>query len=229
MIMESKLRKIPASPKWVITIFIAGILSMTVNSLSAETYRWKDKDGKVHYGATVPAEYADQPYDILNNSGLVIEHVEDTTIPMEVIKAIEEKKKGREPLISEEDRQIQTDKLLVIQYGSEEDITKALELEIAQLGYDSRIIEQSSASTNKAIRDQIRLAADKQRSNQPVNEEQQKEIASLYSRRARDEKKRAAVERREERIRARFQKDLDRYRFLTTENQQPESDQVDQG
>jgi hypothetical protein len=229
MIMESKLRKIPASPKWVITIFIAGILSMTVNSLSAETYRWKDKDGKVHYGATVPAEYADQPYDILNNSGLVIEHVEDTSIPMEVIEAIEEKKKGREPLISEEDRQIQTDKLLVIQYGSEEDITKALELEIAQLGYDSRIIEQSSASTNKAIRDQIRLAADKQRSNQPVNEEQKKEIAGLYSRRARDEKKRAAVERREERIRARFQKDLDRYRFLTTENQQPESDQVDQG
>ena len=47
--------------------------------LHADTYRWKDKDGKVHYGAVVPAEYADQPYDVLNSAGMVIDHVEDTS------------------------------------------------------------------------------------------------------------------------------------------------------
>jgi hypothetical protein len=229
MIMESKLRNTFIRPSRVLTTLIAVVLCMAVSSLSAETYRWKDKNGEVHYGASVPAEYAEQPYDILNKSGLVIEHIEDTTIPMEVIEEIKAEKKGRQPLISLEERQAQSDKLLVIQYGSEEDITKALELEVAQLGYDSRLIAQSSQSTNKAIRDQIRLAADKQRSNQPVNEEQQKEIAGLYSRRAMDKKRLAAIEKREERIRARFQKDLDRYRFLTTENQPAEPEQVDQG
>ena len=58
-------------------ILIAGIISLSATSLAADTYRWKDKDGKVHYGAAVPAEYAHQPYDILNSQGMVIEHVED--------------------------------------------------------------------------------------------------------------------------------------------------------
>ena len=55
----------------------------------------KDKDGKVHYGASVPAEYADQPYDILNSAGIVIEHVEDTTVPIDVIE--EKKERGHSP------------------------------------------------------------------------------------------------------------------------------------
>ena len=59
-----------------LAMLIAVILSLSVTSLAAETYRWKDKDGKTHYGAMVPAEYADQPYDVLNNSGQVIEHIE---------------------------------------------------------------------------------------------------------------------------------------------------------
>ena len=78
----------------IVAILIAGIISLSATSLAAETYRWKDKDGKVHYGAAVPAEYADQPYDILNNAGMVIEHVEDTSIPLEVIAEKKDQGKG---------------------------------------------------------------------------------------------------------------------------------------
>lgn len=217
--MESKQR--------IVAILIAGVLGLTVTSVAAESYRWKDKDGKVHYGAMVPAEYADQPYDILNNSGMVIEHVEDTTVPVEVIA--EKKIMKREPLISNEERRIQSDRLLVIQYRSEEDISNALELQLAQLTYDSKIINQSYGSTNTAIRDQIRQAADMQRANRVINAEQQAGIDQLYARRAKDEQRRAAMERRENRIRERFQKDLERYLFLTTETSEPDEAPTDQG
>jgi hypothetical protein len=113
--MESK------SPR-IVAILIAGIISLSVSSLAADTYRWKDKDGKVHYGAAVPAEYAEQPYDILNKAGIVIEHVEDTSVPIEV--RVEEEIQGRKPLISEEERRRQSDRLLVIQYRSEEEINE---------------------------------------------------------------------------------------------------------
>jgi hypothetical protein len=221
--MESKQR--------IVAILVAGMFSLAAFPLAADTYRWKDKDGKVHYGAAVPAEYADQPYDVLNDAGMVIDRVEDTSVPLEVI-AEKKIKKEREPLISEEERRIQSDRLLVIQYRSEEDITQALELQIGQLGYDKRIIEQSYASTTKAIREQIREAADRQRANQPVSEEQQKGIDQLYARRASDEQKKAAMERRENRIRERFQKDLERYRFLTSGNETVEetsAEPLDQG
>ena len=208
-------------------MLIAGIFCLSVTSVSAETYRWKDKDGKVHYGAVVPAEYADQPYDVLNSAGIVIDHIEDTSIPLEVI--VEEKIKERAPLISDEERRRQSDRLLVIQYRSEEDILATLELQIAQLGYDSRLIRQSYDSANTAIRDQVKQAADQQRANLPISAEQQQGIDSLYARRARDETKLAALSKRENRIRDRFQADIDRFRYLTTEKENTDGEQEDQG
>ena len=207
-------------------VLIAGIIYLSVSSLSADTYRWKDKDGKVHYGAAVPAEYAEQPYDVLNNQGMVIEHIEDTSIPLEVI--VEQKIQERQPLISDEERQRQSDRLLVIQYRSVEEIGVALQLQLDQLGYDSRIINQSYDSTRKAIRDQIRQAADQQRANQPISSDQQQGIDKLYTRLTRDGKKRAAMDKRENRIRARFQAALDRYLILTTDTEETDEEQTDQ-
>lgn len=207
-----------------LAMLIAVIVGLSATSLAAETYRWKDKDGKTHYGAMVPAEYADQPYDVLNNSGQVIDHIEDTSIPLEVI--VEKKIKKREPLISEETRRLQTDRLLVFRYASEEEITKALELEVAQLGYDKKVINKSYDSTMVAIRSEIGQAADRQRAGQQISEEKQKEIDNLYARLAKDEKKRMAMSNRENRIRTRFQDELERYRFLTSDAEETEETEI---
>jgi hypothetical protein len=116
----------------------------------------------------------------------------------------------------------------VIQYRSEEEILNALELEIAQLGYDTRVINQSYESANLAIKDQIRQAADQQRANMPISEDQQKGIDKLYVRRAADERKLAAVQSRENKIRARYEKDLERYRYLTSTDEDDDAEAVDQ-
>jgi hypothetical protein len=164
---------------------------------------------------------------------MVIDHIEDTREPLEV--RAERIVKERAPLISDEERQRQSDRLLVIQYNSEAAIMEMLELEIAQLGYDSKIIHQSFDSTTTAIRDQVRLAADQQRSGKPIIEKQQKEINKLYRRLNRDEKRIAALDSREARIRARFQSDLERYQLLTREDQADDEElenaeeQADQG
>lgn len=221
MSMESRLKLSGIS-----VALMAVVLWLSVTVVYAETYRWKDKDGRVHYGAVVPAEYANQPYDILNNAGMVIEHVEDTSMPEEI--RAEKKVQERSPLISQEERERQADRLLVIQYRSEEEILSALELEIAQLGYDTRVINQSYESANLAIKDQIRQAADQQRANMPISEDQQKGIDKLYVRRAADERKRAAIQSREDKIRARYEKDLERYRYLTSTDEDDDAEAVDQ-
>jgi len=225
MIMESKK---PLNKSWKAATFLVAVLCLSVTSVSAETYRWKDKDGKVHYGSTVPAEYADQPYDILNKAGFVIEHVEDSTIPQPV-KVEEEVVKKKEPLISDEERQIQTDRLLVIQYTSEEEIHAALELELAQLGYDTILIRQSQESTSTTIREQIRLAANQQRANMEITADQQNNLKNLYNRLIRDEKRLVTVNHRKQRIRDRFEEKLERYRYLTAEKNPVDEEQTDQG
>ena len=202
-------------------------LCLSITSARAETYRWKDENGKVHYGAMVPSEYADQPYDVLNNAGVVIEHVEKSTIPLEV--KVEEEIKGKQPLISDEERQRQTDRLLVIQYKSEEEIQTALDLELAQLGNDRKLIGQSQASTATTLREQISMAANRQRANLEISAEQHAMIDKLYIRRENDEQKLLAVKRREDRIRDRFQAKVERYRHLTSKNRAIDEAQTDQG
>jgi len=226
--MESSVQNSSVSSHKIPAVLIAVIIGLSAASLSAETYRWKDKDGKIHYGAAVPAEYADQPYDVLNKAGQVIERVEDTTIPLEV-RAEKKIKKEREPLISEETRRIQSDKLLVIRYSSEEDIINAQEVELAQLGHDTKVINQSYQSTTSAIRGEISQAADQQRAGQQISEETQKKIDRLYTRQAEDIKKRAVMARREARIRARYQSELERYRYLTSEDEETDQAPTDQG
>ena len=226
--MESSLKNTPVSLPKIVAILIAGIIGLSATSVVAESYRWKDKDGKTHYGAAVPAEYRDQPYDILNNAGMVIERVEDTSVPLEV-RAEKKIKKSRAPLISEETRRIQSDKLLVIRYSSEEDILKAQELEISQLGYDKKVINQSYDSATTAIRSQISQAADQQRAGQQISPEAQTTIDQLYARQAKDEKRRAVMANRETQIRLRYQAEIERYRFLTTDSEETDQTPPDQG
>ena len=215
--MESKQR--------IVAILIAGIFTLSATVVTADSYRWKDKDGKVHYGAVVPAEYADQPYDVLNSSGMVIDHVEDTSVPLEVLAV--EKIQERQPLISKEERKRQSDRLLVIQYTSEEEINQALELEIAQLSYDSKIINQSFESASAALMAQIKQAANKQRAHQKISADQRKDIDKLYTRRERDIKRQQVMKSRENRIRERFQADLERYQILTSDPEETNEDNSD--
>ena len=66
----------------------------------------------------------------------------------------------------------------------------------------------------------------------PISDDQHQGIESLYARRARDEKKLATLTRRENAIRDRFQGYLDRYRILTSENddkQETQDEQTDTG
>jgi len=205
------------------------LLVVSAAPLCADTYRWKDKNGEIHYGESVPPEYADQPYDVINKQGIVIKHVDDPTAVVETEEEKKPEKKEREPLISEEERQIQSDRLLVIRYSSEDDIQKQLELELAQVGYDKKVIRQSLESTSAAIRSQIGQAADQQRAGQAVTAAQQSEIDKLYARLAQDKTQLTANEQREDRIRARYAADLERYRFLTSESEENEQQPADKG
>ena len=208
--------------KGLAVLFLATGLLVSAVTASAESYRWKDKDGNTHYGAAVPAEYANMPYDVLNNSGLVIRHVEDSREPLEEV--VEEVIKEKSPLIPDFERRQQQDRLLVIQYDSEEAISKALELELAQVGNDSMLVNKSYDSTRTAIRGHVRQAADQQRSGRVISEEQNKEINKLYSRLISDEKKLASLVRREKRVHTRFTTDLENYRRVLSEEKKKQEE-----
>lgn len=47
----------------------------------AKVFRWVDKDGVVHYGDSVPAEYAELPKEVLNDHGVTVANLEGKKTP----------------------------------------------------------------------------------------------------------------------------------------------------
>lgn len=47
-------------------------------------YRWVDKDGVVHYGDSIPAEYAEAEKQVLNDAGVTVEVLQGKKTPEEI-------------------------------------------------------------------------------------------------------------------------------------------------
>jgi len=193
-----------------------------------KVYRWVDADGNIHYTESLPPDYKDTGHDVLNEQGMVVDENQRLT-PQATEARTEEEVKAEEanelprdssglprpkPLYTEAEKQQRMDNFLMLRYESEQEITDAMDVEIKQLNYDRRLIEGSQASIEASWRGQVREAANRQRAGQVVDAGVQREIAKLRSEMGQNRKELEALEAREQKIRADFQAQLERYRFL---------------
>lgn len=60
------------------SILICLLLPVAADAQQRErnTYRWVDDEGVIHYGDSIPPEYADQPKAVLNEQGVAVEQLE---------------------------------------------------------------------------------------------------------------------------------------------------------
>jgi hypothetical protein len=177
-------------------------------------YRWVDKSGQVHYGDSVPAEYAEQDRDVLNRQGVAVGREEGTITPEEAAAKAAEEKAARD----EQKRKLR-DRVLLQTYQSVKELEvlrdNRLELVDAQL-----TIQEQSLSNLRAQRAQIERQAARYA---PINTAADAaalpdELAADIERSASDIVTQEAnlVKRRNEResIRLNFESDIKRYEEL---------------
>lgn len=177
-------------------------------------YRWVDKNGQVHYGDSVPPEYAEQDRDILNRQGVPVGREEGLITPEEAAAKAAADKAERD----EKKRRLR-DRVLLQTYQSVKELEvlrdTRLELVDAQL-----TIQEQSLANLRAQRAQIeRLAA----RYAPINNKPDalplpEELALDLERSANDIDTQQAnlVKRREDResMRLNFEADIARYQEL---------------
>lgn len=98
----------------------------------ATMYKWVDTKGKVHYGDTIPPEYAKQGNAQLNQSGVVVKKTSAALTP-EQIKARDEaeaKEKVEKAVAAEQQRR---DKALLATYTDITEIDLALQRNLGQV------------------------------------------------------------------------------------------------
>ncbi len=177
-------------------------------------YRWVDKNGQVHYGDSVPAEYADQDRDILNRQGVPVGREEGIITPEEAAEKAAADKAARD----EQKRKLR-DRVLLQTYQSVKELEvlrdNRLELVDAQL-----TIQEQSLANLRAQRAQIqkqagRFAPINSKPDAPVLPD---ELSADLTRSTNDIATQQAnlVKRRNEResIRMNFDADIKRYQEL---------------
>ena len=177
-------------------------------------YRWVDKNGQVHYGDSVPAEYADQDRDVLNRQGVSVGR-EEGIITAEEAKA----KAAEEKAARDEQKRKVRDRVLLQTYQSVREIEVLRDNRLDLVDSQLTIQEQSLANL-RAQRAQIqRLAARFAPINQdpaakPLPEDLSVDIARSANDIATQEKN--LQKRRDEResIRLSFEADIKRYQEL---------------
>jgi hypothetical protein len=207
-------------------------LAAGATTAAAEVYRWVDENGEVHYSESLPPDYKDEGYDVLNRQGVVVEEGRKLTPapPPEAPVEDEPQELPRDAsgmprpkaAYSEAEMQQRMDNFLMLRYESEQEILDAMNVEIKQLNYDRRLLESSRASSEEAFRGHVKLAADSQRAGLPVKPRTVREINSNRAELAKVETALDGLQQRENSIRADFEKQLERYRYLV-ENWSDES------
>ncbi|HEU0224578.1 MAG TPA: DUF4124 domain-containing protein [Steroidobacteraceae bacterium] len=177
-------------------------------------YRWVDKHGQVHYGDSVPPEYAEQDRDILNRQGVPIAREQGLITAEEAALQAAADRAARD----EQKRKLR-DRVLLQAYQSVREIEvlrdNRLELVDAQLTIQEQSLANLRAQRAKLEKHAARYApANKDPKAQPLPEE----IAADLTRATSDIATQEAnlLKRREERenIRLTFEADIKRYREL---------------
>ena len=214
-------------PRLQITCLLVAWVMLAGSASADEVYRWVDENGEVHYTQSLPPNFKDQGHDILSGRGIVLD--EDQNLTPAPVKAVPKKDKPQElprdasgmrrakARYSEQEMQRRMDGFLVLRYDSEQEITHAMNVEIKQLNYDRRLLETTRNSMQDSYRGQIKQAANKQRAGVQVGEKAALKTKQLQDRLVTNGYSLDNLAIMELSIRADFDKQLERYRFIQEE------------
>jgi Domain of unknown function (DUF4124) len=208
------------NPRMWKVILPAVLLALAAGAAGAQSdkqkklYRWVDKDGQVHYGDSVPAEYAEQDRDILNKQGVSVGREEGTITPEEAAAQAAADKAARD----EQKRKLR-DRVLLQTYQSVKELEilrdNRLELVDAQLTIQEQSLANLRAQRAQIERQAARYAPVNAAADAPALPD---ELAIDLERSASDIETQESnlVRRREEResIRLSFENDIKRYQEL---------------
>lgn len=147
------------------------------NVTSTTHYRWRDAQGVVHFGDTIPPEAVPLGYDIVNDQGLVVRHVDRQKTPAEQAAAAAEAARQAKTKRAAQ-QQALADTQLLAAYPNETELREAHEAKLAQMQQSITATQANLRSQEQSLADLLARAAELEHDNQPMPPYLRKEIAS---------------------------------------------------
>lgn len=183
-------------------------------------YRWVDEHGRVFFSDQIPQDQIQHKREELNENARVIDVVDEakTQEQIELEKRLENLRKEQEKIIA---KQKSHDKVLLSTFRNVEDMRQALKGKLAALDAQRKVAEGNQLRLELQLDQQQKMAAKYERNGQKVPqkllneiEASREQIVSVKIEIARHLEKRR-------RIKEEFEKDIERFVFLTQFKTEP--------
>jgi hypothetical protein len=122
--------------KKVLTVALLLSIPLAASADEGKVYRWMDLEGQVHYGDSIPAEFAELPKDILNDHGIAVDLLEGKKTPEE----LEAERLETERMVAR-DKQLRADQALLATYLTVEEILMHRDRRVELFQAQSRVTE----------------------------------------------------------------------------------------
>ena len=205
---------IRAMRKLILFSAVALLWSLSATADETRVYRWVDAEGNIHFGDSIPAEYAEFPKEVLNERGITIENLEGKKTE----EQIEAERVASEKRVAQELQQ-RADQALLATYLSVEEILMHRDRRIELFQAQSNVTELYLSNLSR----RLELIRKEAANYKPYSEDS--EAPMIPSELAADLKKtKSTIERHEENLRkfkadeaqinARFSGDIARFKIL---------------
>ncbi len=119
-----------------IIISLLAVLGSPAVAAEKQVYKWTDDDGQVHFGDSIPAEYADLPKERLNDQGVAVEELEGKKTE----EQLEQERLANERAVAEKLKQ-RADQALLATYLSVEEIVMHRDRRVELFQAQARVTE----------------------------------------------------------------------------------------
>ena len=179
----------------------------------AGMYKWVDDQGEVHYGNSVPAEYADKERRELNQRGRTVKIYDAARTPEEVAEAVR-----LEAIRQEQEKQVaemaRHDHVLLATYSSEDDMLKTRDGKLSAVEGLIQLTQRRIISMNMRIKQLTEDAADYERGGRPVPDFLTRQIENIRAQTTENQSFILIKQQEQDEINTQFRKDIARFREL---------------
>ena len=112
----------------------------------AKVYEWVDENGTLHYGDSIPAEYAELPKQVLNDHGVTVENLEGKKTPEQIEAERLEKER-----VAAIELQRRADQALLATYLTVDEILMHRDRRVELFQAQSRVTELYLSNLNRRM------------------------------------------------------------------------------
>lgn len=206
----------------VIAVLVACLSASAIagNKKTPKLYKWTDEKGVVHYGSSIPPQYAKQKSEIINSQGEVIKTIDAQKTPEEVAKEQKEKAAAEEKA-KEEAKQVADqrahDQVLLDTYVSVSDMERDRDSRISAIDYQINITNASISSLQSSLASYQKQADGYNKSNKPVPADLQQKLDDTQDELRTDQKLLLDQQQKKQAVRDQFTTDINRFKQLHAE------------